>query len=306
MTKTPRNELRINPLEYPGGVAIWAAIIPAIDTTDIQSDAAYIGIHVHARRVVDGDKLIDTNYDVVHLDLSFAGMKGCFTITPEMATSYRASMVLGLAMDSLVCPACGRRHLDAGRFAVRPHKIHLCEHCGTKFPGPRSSVSNPILSIQKRVRDKTRACTIIAQPKRRLQIPSSDFKGGVQIWGSAEALIWTGNHEEEYGIHVHAYDGLGCRVIDDTYGYVRVDGIHLDIPSTRLYTIQKSLRFIRTRLGVAKCASCGSAICDIGRSSTRPNTIHVCAKCGTKTKTSVALISNPISELANYSTKSHP
>ena len=30
----------------------------------------------------------------------------------------------------LWCPECGKRHVDEGLFAARPHKAHACQHCG--------------------------------------------------------------------------------------------------------------------------------------------------------------------------------
>jgi hypothetical protein len=30
----------------------------------------------------------------------------------------------------LHCPACGKAHVDRGVWATRPHRTHLCEHCG--------------------------------------------------------------------------------------------------------------------------------------------------------------------------------
>lgn len=30
----------------------------------------------------------------------------------------------------LNCPACGARHVDAGRFATHPHHTHACQQCG--------------------------------------------------------------------------------------------------------------------------------------------------------------------------------
>ena len=30
----------------------------------------------------------------------------------------------------LWCPLCGRRHIDRGAFAERPHHTHACQHCG--------------------------------------------------------------------------------------------------------------------------------------------------------------------------------
>lgn len=30
----------------------------------------------------------------------------------------------------LVCPACGGRHIDEGRWKKKPHHTHACQHCG--------------------------------------------------------------------------------------------------------------------------------------------------------------------------------
>lgn len=45
-----------------------------------------------------------------------------------------ADLATGMAPESvaliLVCPGCGERHVDKGRFAEKPHKVHACQHCG--------------------------------------------------------------------------------------------------------------------------------------------------------------------------------
>ncbi len=30
----------------------------------------------------------------------------------------------------LTCPSCGKRHIDVGEFATKPHHTHACQHCG--------------------------------------------------------------------------------------------------------------------------------------------------------------------------------
>jgi len=30
----------------------------------------------------------------------------------------------------LLCPECGRLHIDEGEFATKPHHTHACQHCG--------------------------------------------------------------------------------------------------------------------------------------------------------------------------------
>lgn len=33
----------------------------------------------------------------------------------------------------LWCPECGARHVDAGAWATRPHKVHACQSCGHQW-----------------------------------------------------------------------------------------------------------------------------------------------------------------------------
>ena len=49
----PRDVLRLDSAEFPGGIALWGAVPPIYDTTRLPLDR---GIHVHARRVPRGDK----------------------------------------------------------------------------------------------------------------------------------------------------------------------------------------------------------------------------------------------------------
>jgi len=34
---------------------------------------------------------------------------------------------------TIFCPFCHGQHLDEGKYAIKPHKTHLCFHCGKKF-----------------------------------------------------------------------------------------------------------------------------------------------------------------------------
>ena len=33
----------------------------------------------------------------------------------------------------LHCPMCGKRHVDRGEFATKPHHTHSCQHCGVTW-----------------------------------------------------------------------------------------------------------------------------------------------------------------------------
>ena len=34
---------------------------------------------------------------------------------------------------TIFCPFCQGQHIDEGKYAILPHKLHLCFHCGKKF-----------------------------------------------------------------------------------------------------------------------------------------------------------------------------
>lgn len=29
----------------------------------------------------------------------------------------------------LCCPKCGKRHIDKGEWATKPHRTHMCQYC---------------------------------------------------------------------------------------------------------------------------------------------------------------------------------
>ncbi len=44
---------------------------------------------------------------------------------------------------TIFCPFCHGQHLDSGKYAIRPHKVHLCFHCGKKF-----KVAKPTIGVK--------------------------------------------------------------------------------------------------------------------------------------------------------------
>ena len=42
----------------------------------------------------------------------------------------RATVTLKPIPMLLTCPSCGKRHIDRGEFATKPHHTHACQHCG--------------------------------------------------------------------------------------------------------------------------------------------------------------------------------
>ena len=44
---------------------------------------------------------------------------------------------------TIFCPFCHGQHLDSGKYAIRPHKVHLCFHCEKKF-----KVAKPTIGVK--------------------------------------------------------------------------------------------------------------------------------------------------------------
>src|SRR4051812_14348547 len=55
----PADVLLLDPNEYAGGVGIWGSVDPIYNTGPEPTDR---GVHVHARRLIGGPKVIDRTY----------------------------------------------------------------------------------------------------------------------------------------------------------------------------------------------------------------------------------------------------
>lgn len=49
-----------------------------------------------------------------------------------------------IIVENLNCPHCGEPHHDIDKWALDPHRTHLCLHCGELFKGSVRGVSHPI------------------------------------------------------------------------------------------------------------------------------------------------------------------
>jgi hypothetical protein len=64
---------------------------------------------------------------------------------------------------------------------------------------------------------------------RRLRVPNRTVNLDTYpncfyaVWASTPAVLWTGDRPQEFGIHVHVYDGAN-RIIDQTFGEVLLNG----------------------------------------------------------------------------------
>jgi transposase-like protein len=294
MTPTFLPRLDLDPALYPGGVGVWGALPAIYDTTRLPVEH---GVHVHARQAPKQKKDIDGSYGEVHI----ATGSSTVVITEAAATPFVAGAVLGLPLRDIDCPYCGAPHLDADRFAIHPHQRHLCEGCGRDFLEPDRAVGNPVLIAKRQLNDI--ALTRPTTPGRPgpLRIKQSDphFAGGVLVWASNPAILWTAQRDEADGIHVHAFDGVQPEpVVDDTYQRVEIDGIRLDPSMARVFMVQQSLPHLRGLVQRETCSKCGAEHFDeTVPFAVEPHSNHRCARCGVMHVTQSPLIANPIVEV---------
>lgn len=292
ISETTSNSLTISPSDYPGGIALWGATLAVYDTTSFNLD---LGIHVHAREKIGGNKQIDKTFRYVHVKHDNQSVDFDYLA----AIAYLASNMLQKDMNYIVCPKCGSAHLDKDWFSANPHKKHLCTICGRNFIHQTPDIGNPMIKA-KEIFGDTQIHRNIVMPHRKLEISQKDFPYGISFWGSNSALLWTSAKDEEYGIHVHAYAENNIHpTIDETYDSVIIDGISLDIEMVRMYMVQKSLPFLNNRVKILKCPKCGKNHFDKMENSYTPHTNHICEHCGESFKTHMKSIGNPMEEIIN-------
>lgn len=262
---------------FPGGVALWGAVPPAYDTTTKPLDR---GIHVHARLKPGRDKFIDETYR----SLSVQGPPSLFSdgwveLNELDAINYMVTRVFGFVPIAVYCSLCGFPHLDRDWFAVHPHRRHLCHGCGRHFTDSQYGIGNPLCAIRDHLQVKPRAS--VPAP-RAVSISQADYPGGIQLWGSNSAIVWTGAFDEREGIHLHAFKAEGDKdpAIDGTFAGVEINDIQLDPLAVRYFMAQQALPHIAGRVVALTCPECGSPHLDVGEHAYTPHLDHLCGQCG--------------------------
>ncbi len=273
-----RKVLELDPENFRGGIAIWGAVRPVYDTTGLPDEE---GVHVHARRLVeDTTKEHDDTFDTVAITVKrdlFESRK--ILVSRETAVASYISQFLERPMQSLFCTYCGTPHLDSEWYAVKLHKRHLCHACGKLFTANERSVSNPLAELKFALKDDGVGDELMRAP-RSLRCQQTDYPGGVQIWASNPALLWTARRAEESGIHFHGYarDRID-RIEDDTFDQLTIDGITLNEQHLRYYMAQSALRYLDGKIATAVCA-CGHSFFDQGQEAFTPRQKRNCTECG--------------------------
>jgi hypothetical protein len=263
--------------QYLGGVALWGAAPAVYDTTRLPIER---GIHVHARTTPNSKKEIDFTYEAVRIIGKGVPAEGIL-INQIDAIYYLISTIFGLSTKFVACTYCGTPHLDMDWFSVHPHRRHLCFGCGKQFQDNARGIGNPIVGI----RDACGAAvhSIVPSPQN-LNIKQSDFPGGIQIWGSNPAFLWTQRKDEQEGIHVHAFlaENDAEPTVDETFGEVVIDDVRLDPTMVRVLMAQNVLPLLKDRVRSVNCPNCGQPQFDAGEAAYTPSRIHVCSECETQ------------------------
>lgn len=261
--------------KYLGGVALWGAAPAVYDTTQLPMER---GIHVHARPTPESDKEIDLTYRAVRI--MGKGLSADGIVVNEVdALYYLVSSVFGFSMSYITCTYCGWPHLDKDWFSVHPHRKHLCAGCGKHFHDRVIRIGNPIVGVRE-------SCGIskhtVGPAPKTLDIKQSEYSGGIQLWGSNPAFLWTQHKDEEEGIHVHTFlkDSQTEPTIDDTFREVTIDGIQLDPVMVRVLMAQNVMPSLKGRIRSMNCPNCNQSQFDPGDAAYVPSQMHTCSKCG--------------------------
>lgn len=288
----PDEHLNLDASQFDGGIAIWGAVLPIYDTTQLPAEQ---GVHVHARCSPTSDKEIDSTYKTVNLRKSEKSDLE-IKITELDAIYFMVSSVFKFSTKYITCTLCGYPHLDQDWFSIHSHQRHLCSGCGRQFRDAERSVGNPITGAQSAISDEPRKIELSG---KSLDICQRDFPGGIQVWGSNPAIVWTAPRAEEEGIHIHAYmtDESDSIVIDDTFSAVTIDDISLDPTMVRSFMAQSSLPHISGRVINVRCNRCNSLHFDKDELAYTPHDDHLCLNCGLNFKQKGRLrnaIGNPV------------
>ena len=299
----PKDILTLDLDEYAGGIALWGASPPIYDTTILPLER---GIHVHARPEADTAKEIDDSFAAVRI-VGSTVPEGGILISEADAVHFMTSSVFGVKMSHIACAHCGHPHLDADWFSTHVHSRHLCGACGRYFKDLRASVGNPICGVRE-------ACGVKAprlkNAPEKLVIKQIDYPGGIQIWGSSPALLWTSPTAESKGIHVHAFKTKkGPPAIDETFSAVMIDGVKLDPQQVRVLMAQRTLLSLRNRVAVIDCPECAAPVFENGLLAFTPQMTHTCLKCGERVTAKGRLrktIGNPLPGILPLLARSAP
>jgi transposase-like protein len=285
----PDDILRVAAADYPGGIGVWGAVLPLYDSTLFPPTS---GVHVHARLVPGGPKQLDET----RAELAVESDTGVTVpISEAAARAYVATVILCGHPVELHCPRCGFLHIDQGEFAVNPHRKHQCNRCGRSFYEKGLSIGNPVAAAQRLLGVRTDLEQVQSDKTVELSDLAQAATGGIQVWASNPAILWTVPREEQAGIHIHAYEnGQITPLIDETFGVVTLYGTVINDRAVRLLMAQSKLGYLRNRIAKEICPHCQRPHFDDALPwSVKPHREHLCESCGNAFVVPRRTVSNP-------------
>jgi len=261
--------------KYLGGIALWGAVPAVYDTTKQRMDR---GIHVHTRLTPECSKDTDWTYRAIQL-VGWGLPREGVMVNEIDAIYYMVSSIFGFPLIFVTCNHCGWPHLDKDWFSVHPHRRHLCASCGKHFHDQVRGIGNPIIGLRDALGLSDHK---IVPAEKTLDLNQAEYPGGIQIWGSNPAFLWTQSKPEEEGIHVHAFrsDGESEPTLDDTFREVTIDGYRLDPVMVRVLMAQNVMPSLEGRVRSINCTNCGHSQFDLGKAAYLPSPNHTCSECG--------------------------
>jgi transposase-like protein len=266
-----------------GQVAIWGAVPPPLTFGPVSVDPGKV--HVHHRASARSEKDIDRSFDIVTL----TNADKSFVVEGMAAVAFSISELTSQIVVPLTCPRCGQGHIDEQKFATRPHRKHLCNSCGRNFnDGAGPSISNPLAQIRSALGVANSQAPHRSELK--LEINRADFSA-IAIWPSNLAILSTMTRPEEFGIHVHGWQGEEM-AIDETFGAVVLDGEAIDQTQLRWLAAFGALAH-GAPIAAEACGSCGRSLLSPVEGWIEPLTSHRCG-CGVISRTRKKVFLNPL------------
>lgn len=282
------DHLLLDPIEYPAGIAIWGGVEPIFMTAHRPNEEA--GIHVHARKSPKAEKDIDQSFDEVTFRDQTTGRD--IRIDQDAAVGFMISQILGLRMRHVICANCGEDIFLGRQSAARPSTSHRCPSCSTVNATDAEAIANPLISLREGYSSKIDPAVVL--PQRPLSLQWDQFPGGIDIWGSNQAIIWTALKPEEEGLHIHWYASDGTMLQDDTFDTVTIGATEINVTAARLWMAQREIHQLRAAVRSINCEECGTPICDYGFQARTPSKNHKCPKCAHVTSSVSSIIANPM------------
>lgn len=278
----------LDPSEYPAGIAIWGGVEPVFMTAHRPNEEA--GIHVHARKSSTAEKDIDQSFDEVTFRDRASGRD--IRIDQEAAVGFMISQIFGLQMQHVICSNCGEDIFLGRQAAANPSRNHGCPSCSTVNTTDDEVIANPLISLRDGYSSKIDPAVVL--PERLLSLRWDQFPGGIDIWGSNQAIIWTARKPEEEGLHIHWYASDGTMLQDDTFDTVTIGATEIDVTAARLWMAQREIYQLRAAVRSINCEECGTPICSKGVQARTPSKDHSCPKCAHVTSSGSPIIANPM------------